>query len=65
MSDIRNAVRMLRTNCPGPFNELVEYIDGQEKTADETLVSALSEDVMRQNQGKTQILREILGVLRS
>ena len=65
MNDIKNVVRMLRTNSPGQFNELVEYVASLEKTADETLVSAIAEETMRQNQGKVQILREILGTLRS
>jgi hypothetical protein len=65
MKDVKNAVRMLRTNNPGVFDVLVEHISGLEKTADETLVSAISADVMRQNQGKTQILRELLSLLRS
>ena len=65
MSNVINAVRVLRTNAPGPFNEIVEHLAELEKTADETLVSSISEEVMRQNQGKVQILREILKLLRS
>jgi hypothetical protein len=65
MKDIKNTVRMLRTQCPVQFNDLVEYIDAQEKTCNDTLVSAISTDIMRQNQGKTQILRELLVLLRT
>ena len=65
MSDIQNVVRMLRTHSPGQYNELVEYIASLEKTADEVLVSAIANETMRQNQGKVQILRELLVTLRS
>jgi hypothetical protein len=65
MNDVKQAVRILRTNSPGPFNVLVEHIASLEKTADDTLVNAIAEETMRQNQGKTQILREILATLRS
>ena len=65
MSNVENAVKMLRTQCPGPFDELVNHIDSLEKTANHTLVSAIAGEVMRQNQGKVQILRELLDTLRS
>jgi len=65
MNDIKNTVRMLRTHSPGQFNELVEYVASLEKTANDTLVSAINEELMRQNQGKVQILRELLVTLRS
>ena len=64
MSDVRNAVKMLRTQCPGAFNVLVEHIASLEKTADDILVGAIAEETMRQNQGKVQILRELLELSR-
>jgi hypothetical protein len=63
MKDIKQVARILKTSAPGPFDELVRHIQTYEKTADDTLVSAISEEIMRQNQGKVQVLRQLLGDL--
>lgn len=63
-NDLDNAIRILKTNSPGPFMVLLKHVEELEKTADVTLVSSISSKIMRQNQGKTQILRELLGTLR-
>jgi hypothetical protein len=65
MSDIKNAVRILRTSAPGPFNALVAHIDDQKSAANSVLVNSIAGKTMRQAQGKVQELEALLVLLRS
>lgn len=57
------AAKMIRSNLPGPFNELVQYIQELQLAADEGLRHSVENTLLRQNQGKSQLCEELLKTL--
>ena len=59
----RFAAKTLRAAAPLPYQHLLEHITQLEASADEILASAKEEYLLRQNQGKVQVLRDLLDLL--
>ncbi len=61
---LEQAVGFLSAKAPGPYSEIVKYIEGMQKDADMILRFASEDNLFRQNQGKAQLCEELLEVLR-
>jgi len=53
----------LRAREPVAFDRLTRYIQNMERGTDHLLVMSLDGTILRQNQGKTQVLRELLAIM--
>jgi hypothetical protein len=62
-NDINAIIRGLRAADPGRFNMLVEHIRTLEEAAINSLVFAIQDEALRQNQGRAQALQELLLLL--
>ncbi len=58
--DIKKIAAVLQAAAPLPYGMLIRHIKELEETADTFMVSAVDETLLRQNQGKVQLLRELL-----
>ncbi len=58
--DIKKIAAVLQGAAPLPYEMLINHLKELEETADTFMVSAVDETLLRQNQGKVQLLRELL-----
>lgn len=61
--ELRKVARFLSAAAPLPYGQLVAHITELERDADTIMVNAVPDPLLRQNQGKVQVLRELLEVL--
>ena len=59
----KQAVRQIRAAMPAQLDTLVYYIKELQETADESLRYAAEEYILRQNQGKSQLCKELIDTL--
>lgn len=58
--DIKKIAKVLQAAAPLPYAMLIDHLTELEATADSYMVSAIEDYLLRQNQGKVQLLRELL-----
>lgn len=57
------SAKHLSVAAPLPYAQVVAYIEELERDADSLMVNAAPTKLLRQNQGKVQVLRELLEIL--
>ena len=58
--DIKKIAGVLQSAAPLPYEMLIKHIKELESSADTLMVNAVDEHLLRQNQGKVQVLRDLL-----
>ena len=58
--DIQKVAAVLQSTAPLAYQMMVDHIKELESTANNLMVNAVENTLLRQNQGKVQLLQELL-----
>jgi len=59
----RDAGKQIKSMCPHAHEVLVQHLKELQSTADQNLRYALDDTLLRQNQGRSQLIEELLKTL--